>query len=146
MRDLLSMELNRIHPMIVAFPLALLVVSVFLDLIARFRPKLRASARLTLYVGTWGAAIATITGLVTHLQYEGTSVAGFIDQHEFMAYITTAIFLGLSIWRSRAMRRGSDVGGSWVYVALSVAGLVALVLTGALGGNLVFGHGVGISH
>lgn len=146
MLDLLSMELNRIHPMVVAFPLALLVVSVFLDLIARFRPMLHACARLTLYVGTWGAAIATITGLIAHLRYEGTSVAGFIDQHEFAAYITTAIFLGLSIWRSRAMRRGNDVGGSWVYVALSVAGLVTLVLTGALGGNLVFGHSVGVSH
>lgn len=146
MLDLLSMELNRIHPMVVAFPLALLVVSVFLDLIARFRPMLRTSARLTLYVGTWGAAIATITGLITHLRYEGMPVASFIDQHEFVAYITTGIFLGLSIWRGRAMRRGDDVGGSWVYVALSAAGLVALVLTGALGGNLVFGHGVGVSH
>ena len=146
MLDLLSMELNRIHPMVVAFPLALLVVSVFLDLVAHFRPILHMSARLTLYVGTWGAVIATITGLITHLRYEGTSVADFIDQHEFAAYITTAIFLGLSIWRNRAMRRGSDVGSSWLYGALSVAGLVALVLTGALGGNLVFGHAVGISH
>jgi uncharacterized membrane protein len=146
MLDLLSTDLNRIHPIVVAFPLALLVVSVLLDLIARFRPALRAGARLTLYLGTLGAVIATITGLITHLRYEGTPVAGFIDQHEFIAYTTTAIFLALSIWRSRAMRRGSDVGGSWVYVAFSVAGLLALVLTGALGGNLVFGHGVGISH
>lgn len=146
MLDLLSTEFNRIHPIVVAFPLALLVVSVLLDLFARFRPTWRASARLTLYLGTWGAVIATITGLITHLRYEGTPVASFIDPHEFVAYITTAIFLGLSIWRGRAMRHGRDVGGSWVYVVLSAAGLVALVLTGAMGGNLVFGHGVGLSH
>ena len=35
MLDLLSTEWNQIHPIVVAFPLALLVVSVLLDLIAR---------------------------------------------------------------------------------------------------------------
>jgi uncharacterized membrane protein len=146
MLDLLFTEVQRMHPIVVAFPLALLVVSVLLDLFARFRPALRASGRLTLYLGTWGAALATITGLITHLRYEGTPAADFIDQHEFVAYITTAIFLGLSIWRSRAMRRGKDIGELWMYSILSVAGLVALVLTGALGGNLVFGHAVGVLH
>jgi uncharacterized membrane protein len=65
MLNLLSTELKRIHPIVVAFPLALLVVSVLLDLIAYFRPALRAGARLTLYLGTLGAVIATITGLTT---------------------------------------------------------------------------------
>ena len=45
-----------------------------------------ASARLTLYLGTLGAVIATITGLITHLRYEGTPVASFIDQHEFVIH------------------------------------------------------------
>lgn len=42
MLDLLPTEWNRIHPIVVAFPIALLVVSVLLDLLARFRPMLRA--------------------------------------------------------------------------------------------------------
>lgn len=145
MLELLLTELQRIHPIVVAFPLALLVVSVLLDLSARFRHTLRASARLTLYLGTWGCVIATTTGLITHLRYEGTPVASFIEQHEFMAYATTALFLALSIWRSRAMRLGKDIGGFWLYSALSIVGLIVLVLTGALGGNLVFGHGVGVA-
>ena len=91
-------------------------------------------------------AVSQTQGSQAHGAAAPVDVAGFIDQHEFIAYATTAIFLALSIWRSRAMRRGSDVGGSWVYGAFSVAGLLALVLTGALGGKLVFGHGVGISH
>lgn len=146
MLNLLSTELDRIHPIFVAFPIALLVVSVLLDLGARFRSSLRVSARLTLYLGTCGAVLATITGIITHLRYEGTAISGFIEQHEYVAYITTAIFLGLSIWRVREIRRGKDVGGGWLYAMLSLVGLVVLIFTGALGGNLVFGHGVGISH
>ena len=146
MLNLLSTELDRIHPIFVAFPIALLVVSVLLDLGARFRSSLRVSARLTLYLGTCGAVLATITGIITHLRYEGIAISGFIEQHEFVAYITTAIFLGLSIWRVREIRRGKDVGGGWLYAMLSLVGLVVLIFTGALGGNLVFGHGVGISH
>ena len=103
-------------------------------------------ARLTLYLGTWGAVIATITGLITHLRYEGTPVASFVEQHEFVAYATLAIFLALSIWRRQSMRRGKDIGGFWLYSLLSIVGLIVLVLTGALGGNLVFGHSVGVSH
>jgi uncharacterized membrane protein len=80
MLNLLSTELDRIHPIFVAFPIALLVVSVLLDLGARFRSSLRVSARLTLYLGTCGAVLATITGIITHLRYEGTAISGFIDR------------------------------------------------------------------
>jgi uncharacterized membrane protein len=45
MLNLLLTELNRMHSIVVAFPLALLVVSVLLDLIAYFRLALRADAR-----------------------------------------------------------------------------------------------------
>jgi uncharacterized membrane protein len=146
MAELFSVELSRIHPMLVAFPLALLVVSVLLDWVARWRPSLLSSARLTLFLGTLGALVATITGIIAHLPYERTAVIGFIDQHEQFAMITTLLFLALSIWRALMLRRGKDVGGTWLYAALSLVGLVALVVTGGLGGNLVFGHGVAVSH
>jgi uncharacterized membrane protein len=146
MLNLLLTELDRIHPIFVAFPLALLVVSVLLDLGARFISSLRQSARLMLYLGTCGAVLATVTGLIAHVRYEGTAVSGLIEQHELIAYITTAIFMGLSIWRGRAMRHGKEVGGGWLYAALSLMGLAVLVFTGALGGNLVFRYGVGLSH
>jgi uncharacterized membrane protein len=146
MYELVTAELERIHPAVVAFPIALLVVSVLLDLAARFQSSVRGSARLLLYLGTGGAMLATVTGLITHLRYEGTTVSGWIDQHEVAAYLTTAIFVGLSLWRGWSRRHGQEVGASWIYTALSLAGLVALTVTGALGGNLVFGHGVGVSH
>ena len=91
MYELLTTELDRIHPVVVAFPVAFLVVSVLLDLGARFRSSVRRSARLCLYLGTGGAVLATVTGLITQMRYEGTPVSGLIDQHEFVAYLTTAI-------------------------------------------------------
>jgi uncharacterized membrane protein len=146
MAELFSIEVSRLHPMLVVFPLALLVVSVLLDGMARWKPSLLSSARLTLFLGTLGALVATITGVIAHLPYEGTAVMSFIDQHEMSAIITTLLFLALSIWRVLLLRRGKDVGGTWLYAALSLVGLIALVVTGGLGGNLVFGHGVGVSH
>jgi uncharacterized membrane protein len=146
MAELFSIELSRLHPMFVAFPLALLIVSVLLDWMARWKPSLLSSARLMLFLGTLGAIVATITGVVAHLPYEGTAVIAFIDQHEMSALLTRLLFLALSIWRALMLRRGKEVGGTWLYAALSLAGLIALVVTGWLGGNLVFGHGVGVSH
>jgi uncharacterized membrane protein len=146
MAELFSIELSRLHPMFVAFPLALLVVSVLLDWMARWKPSLLSSARLMLFLGTLGAIVATITGVVAHLPYEGTAVIALIDQHEMSALLTTLLFLALSIWRAPMLRCGKEVGGTWLYAALSLVGLIALVVTGWLGGNLVFGHGVGVSH
>jgi uncharacterized membrane protein len=40
--------------------------------------------------------------------------------------------------------RGSDVGGSAVYLAVALLGVVVLGITGFLGGNLITEWGIGV--
>jgi uncharacterized membrane protein len=137
--------MNDAHGAINHFPIALLFVSVGLDLVADKRPNLRSMAWLLLVLGTLGSIGATITGLLSHLAYEDDpTLAAAIEPHQFLAFATTAIFVGLTAWRWRSVRRGSDAGGTRVYMALAVLGLVILGITGFLGGNLLSEWGIGV--
>ena len=136
---------NHVHGAINHFPIALLFVSVGFDLFAGKRPNLRFSAWLLLVLGAIGAVATTISGLVAHLAYEDDPVlASTIEVHQYMAFAATAIFVALAAWRWFSLRRGSDIGGTWAYLASAVLGLILLGVTGLLGGNLLTEWGIGV--
>src|SRR5215208_2301337 len=134
---------NHAHGAINHFPIALLFVSVGLDLFALLkRPNLHRPAWLLLMLGMIGA---TVTGLIAHLPYEeDPTLLAAIEPHQYTAFAATAVFAALSAWRWRSLGRGSDVGGSAVYLAVALLGLVVLGITGFLGGNLITEWGIGV--
>lgn len=136
---------NHVHGAVNHFPIALLFVSVGLDLFAAKIPNLRFSAWLLLALGAIGAVAATVSGLVAHLAYEDDpTLLSAMEVHQYMAFAATAIFAALAAWRWFSLRRGSDVGGTWAYLALALLGLVVLGVTGFLGGNLLTEWGIGV--
>jgi len=137
---------NHVHGAITHFPIALLFVSVALDLVAIVKkPNLHWSAWLLLVLGTIGAVVATITGLISHFPYEEDPVLlAAIEPHQYTAFAATAVFGALTIWRWRSVRRGSDIGGRSAYLALGLLGLIVLGVTGFLGGNLLSEWGIGV--
>jgi uncharacterized membrane protein len=120
---------NHVHGAINHFPIALLFVSVGFDLFAGKRSNLRFSAWLLLALGAIGAVASTVSGLVAH---------------QYTAFAATAIFAALAAWRWFSLRRGSDIGGTWAYLASAVLGLILLGVTGLLGGNLLTEWGIGV--
>jgi len=137
---------NHAHGAITHFPVALLFVSAGLDLYATRRPGLRSSAWLLLVLGTAGTLLATGSGLLAHLAYEGSEVLHDpIERHQYLAFAATAVFVGLTAWRFLSLRRGADVGGGRAYLILTAVGLALLGLTGFLGGNLLLEWGVGVN-
>jgi uncharacterized membrane protein len=138
--------INHTHGAINHFPIALLFVSVGLDLFALLkRPNLHRPAWLLLMLGMIGAIAATVTGLIAHLPYEeDPTLVAAIEPHQYTAFAATAVFAALSAWRWRSLGRGSDVGGSAVYLAVALLGLVVLGITGFLGGNLITEWGIGV--
>jgi uncharacterized membrane protein len=135
---------NHVHGAINHFPIALLFVSVGFDLFAGKRSNLRFSAWLLLALGAIGAVASTVSGLVAHLAYEDDPVfASAIEVHQYTAF-ATAIFAALAAWRWFSLRRGSDIGGTWAYLASAVLGLILLGVTGLLGGNLLTEWGIGV--
>lgn len=137
---------NHAHGAITHFPIALLFVSAGLDFFAAKRPGLRGSAWLLLVLGTAGTLVATVSGLVAHLAYnESPILLPPIQQHQYLAFATTAIFVGLTAWRFLSIRRGKDIGGARPYLAIVAVGLALLGLTGFLGGNLLLEWGIGVN-
>jgi uncharacterized membrane protein len=136
--------LAYLHPAVVHFPIALLVVSVALDFAARRWPALRFSGWVLLALGALATIPATITGIIAHLPYEETEFLPLIERHQYTAFAATGLFLGLAAWRWRAIRRGDDIAGSALYSGLALVGLVLILATGLLGGGLVYDYGIGV--
>ncbi|MDQ3286480.1 MAG: DUF2231 domain-containing protein, partial [Actinomycetota bacterium] len=115
------------------------------DLLPAKRSNLRFSAWLLLALGAIGAVASTVSGLVAHLAYEDDPVlASATEVHQYTAFAATAIFAALVPWRWFSLRRGSDIGGTWAYLASAVLGLILLGVTGLLGGNLLTEWGIGV--
>jgi uncharacterized membrane protein len=132
------------HPMLNHFAIALLIVSVVLELWGRWNPAIRYTAWVTLALGTLATIPTVISGIIAHVPYEETSAIGAIDTHEQLGLATMGIFIVLTIWRWRSRRKDTAAPASWLYLALAVVGLGMLTATGMTGGNLVYRIGVGV--
>ncbi len=145
MSDFFESLFNHVHSATTHFPIALPFVSVGLDYFAGKRPGLNGGAWLLLVLGTLGTLAATVTGLVAQLAYGDDSVLlSAIDCHQYLGFATTVLFVGLTAWRWRSMRRGGDAGGTRSYLVLALAGLVVLGVTNCIGGNLLTEWGIGV--
>jgi uncharacterized membrane protein len=141
----------NIHPLLVHFPIALLITAAGLDIVGwvlrRNRP-LRHAATLLYVLGT-GAAVATyFTGRAASqtIWLPGMAQA-IVKQHWDWAFRTVwffAIMTGVRLVLLRPSRRDPS---PVIIAALALAGLVGIGLlreTGDRGGQLVFQHGVGM--
>ncbi len=136
------------HPLIVHFPLALLPLSVAVDLLALGWRKTHwhGLAYGVLWFGVVMAASAVLSGNAAANEYrKNAQVQGLVSVHEDWATWTLLIFIGLALSRVPLQLRGELKGwrfALWLVVAVTACGL--LWLTGYTGGELVFRHGVGV--
>lgn len=78
MLDFLGNLQRDLHPIIVHFPIALLVLSFTLSLFWQRNEKLNAASWLLLVIGGFATLPAVVTGLISH-PYEETTLAGVIE-------------------------------------------------------------------
>ena len=81
--------MHPIHPMIVHFPIALLIVAVMFELLAmRWRTSgLRDASLYTLVAGVVGAGLAIITGKMAEEGMEESGIPdALLDIHEGLGY------------------------------------------------------------
>jgi uncharacterized membrane protein len=138
--------MHPIHPMIVHFPIALLIASAIFDLLALRWPSksFREASLYALIGGLLGAIFALVTGnLAEDLAVKGGAPKALIERHETLAYISSAVFAALL-----AMKLLIQWGRLRELPALSVTvGLVGVVVLGGaayFGGSLVYEFGAGL--
>ncbi len=119
------------HPLVVHFPIALVVVAAALLLAARLlRSETLASTAAT--VGTWNlclgavaAVLALGSGLGAVLDLDVSAAArAAISQHMKWAMFTTLVLVLLAVWRGAGTAAGSRP--SWVFIVVLLAATAAL--------------------
>lgn len=143
--------LPNLHPLVVHFPIALLVVVVFLELVRlaiRSREWLDRSVLLLYGLGTLGLVAAFLSGrkAAETVDVEGAAFA-LLTSHEDWALAAMVFFLAFSALRLGAAWKGVD-RKRWVAAVLAVMGGVGvgiLAVAADRGGELVFRHGAGVA-
>jgi uncharacterized membrane protein len=133
--------------MIIPFPIALWVFSLLADVIYLWRgnPVWRDwIAFYALLGGIIGAALAAVFGIIDWLSIKDRAVKKVADWHARLNVIALLVFAASFYLRTAG---GSGwIGGSYtIPLLLSVVGVVLITISGYLGGELVFRHGVAVN-
>lgn len=141
-----SMARHPIHPMLIPFPIALWVFSLVADVIYLWRGHAVWRDWIAFYAllgGIIGGAAAAVPGIVDWLSLKDPEVVKIANWHARLNVIALLIFVASLYLRTAG---GSQwVGGSYtIPVLLSVLGVILITISGWLGGELVFKHGVAV--
>ncbi len=164
------MAIERIHPMVVHFPIALLITSVFLDFLRLvtkrksfeksafhllfldnksrqsciIRKFFDRSAFLILFLGALGSIAAIIFGfLAEDAAKNRPNIGDMIETHEALAFAAAGIFILIA--RYIFMRRDNFSKIRPYYLVIAVLGIIVLLLTAFYGGQLVYDYGAAVS-
>jgi len=142
---MLHLPMESVHPLVVHFPIALLLTAVALDLLAFLlkRDGLHRIALWNLSLGTVGAAVAVLTGLQAEdIAKHSFEIWQVIELHKRLGITTLILGLMTVAWRLRYRDQLSTRSRVVTIVAMLV--IVCTVTYGAyLGGRLVYEFGVG---
>ena len=123
------------HPVIIHFPIALFITSAVFELLAVWRKQpLFATVA---YYNLLGAALTLPLALATGLgawqwQLEGATLKGNLRLHMICA-LTSALLIFFLCWM-RSRLRAKNIPPGVAYVAVTLFALMAITLTGHLGG------------
>lgn len=124
-----------IHPAIVHFPIAFYFLELFLLFlwIARREPAYRRFAFFSFRLGYLTMLLAMGAGLLDAKGIQG--VTGRVRTHAYAAVCVFVLYtLRAVLWRFAGERRFSK----WIHLLGAVVGSLSVVLTGFLGGRLVY--------
>ncbi len=131
------------HPMLIVFPLGLLVTAVVFDIVylATDRTGFPVAAAYTMGIGIIGGLVAAVFGLVDWLAIPGGTRAKRIGTVHGLGNVVVVALFAIS-WLLRV--RADMWVPSTAALVLSFAGVVIGAGTGWLGGELVDRLGVGV--
>jgi uncharacterized membrane protein len=136
-----------LHPAVVHFPIALLLLNLALtSAYLHWRdPFYDRAAYGVLVLGWWAAFAAIVTGTleVALLWPLDSTTLGWINAHAVSGLVLLVVY-GQALLRRRRNPRILDGPDRRGYIALLVFGALLVLVSGWIGGHLVYSLGVGV--
>lgn len=125
---------HPIHLILIVFPLGLLATSFFFDLawLIKERVELALVASWMIFAGVIGGAIASIFGIIDWLAIPRGTRAWRVGAWHGGGNLIVAVLFAVSWW----LRRDAPGHPEAMAIALSGCGVLLIVATGWLGGEL----------
>jgi uncharacterized membrane protein len=140
-------DTSHFHPMMVHFPIAIIVIGFLFDLSALFITKEKCLSKTGLYlevIGMFAAIAAFGTGYYLTSPMEGE--AGLLrEKHQLFATLTLVSIILATFFRLLLVyQKKEETYLKYAAMSLFLFAFVFVMITGYLGGNLVYGYMVGL--
>ena len=138
---------DHLHPMIVHFPIALITVGFFAEVISLFFKSEKCLSKIGFYLmvlGSLGAIAAWSTGqLFTEEPTQGEVLKVFV-RHETGALTTMILIVSGTIFRIwLIVKKKEESPLKWVAFGFYLLAFLAVTFTGFMGGTMVYDFMIG---
>ncbi|MDX6694100.1 MAG: hypothetical protein QOF02_1703 [Blastocatellia bacterium] len=136
---------HPVHPMIIPFPFALWTFSLVADIVYIWFDKTNwgVAAFYTLAGGLLGAVVAAVPGIIDWMAIKDPQVARIANWHARLNVVALLIF-AVDLYLRWKTNGQIDKDGISLPFILSVIGVILISISGWLGGDLSYKHGVGV--
>jgi uncharacterized membrane protein len=134
---------HPIHQMLIVFPLGVLAMALFFDVIALVQGRHEGLFTASYYMiagGIISGLVAAVFGLIDFLKIPGGTRAKRIGRLHGIGNVIVVVLFAASWW----LRRESPANPAMLAIVLAAAGAGLATITGWLGGELVDRLGVGV--
>ncbi len=140
MKDKVRIANHPIHPMLIPFPIGLWIFSLVADIIymGGRNPAWATVAYYSMAGGIIGAIVAAIPGFMDFLAMDSSRTKSIAQRHMLFNVIALLLF----IWNFFLREPGAVVSGFPFF--LSIVGVLLIVVSGWLGGHMVYVHGMAV--
>jgi uncharacterized membrane protein len=139
---------THFHPMIVHFPIALILVGFLADTLFMFFKKevcLSKTGLYLMFLGTLGAWAAFLSGHFFTVEPTEGSIVEIFGRHESMALVTLMIItIGTLIRITVYVYKKETPFFKWLVYGFYFLGATSVAVTGFLGGTMVMDYMMGL--
>lgn len=140
MKDRVRVGNHPVHPMLIPFPIGLWIFSLVADFIFRAgdNPAWSTVAYYSMAGGIIGAIVAAIPGFLDYLAMGPSRTKSIALRHMILNVVALLLF----IWNFALREPGAPVSGFPFF--LSIIGVLFILVSGWLGGHMVYVHGMAV--
>lgn len=136
------LDTSHLHPLIVHFPVALIIVGFLADVVFLFCKSEKCLSKTGFYLmvlGALAAIAAWTTGQLFTDEPSQGEIAKVFERHETGALLTMILMIiGASLRIYLVIRKKEETNLKWIVFILFLAAFLTVSYTGFMGGTMVY--------